>query len=176
MINEIILAVLFILAGVRVLVTLCSGAAKIGGIFAGVSSNRSSYLRNHLQTMINNNNSNSPYSDLRHHNGSHIRRSGSPLVRLVRDRKSCHHHLRCHAIKSSFGNKSMPKSRAVTHLIVAGIALNRDASIRKISNMRSALHCGTPKLQSSPLILTVNHELQLPYVNDLSHQLKTNTG
>lgn len=38
MINELILTVLFILAGVRVLVSLCSGAAKIGGIFAGVSS------------------------------------------------------------------------------------------------------------------------------------------
>lgn len=37
MVNEVILAVLFILAGVSVLVSLCAGAAKIGGIFAGVS-------------------------------------------------------------------------------------------------------------------------------------------
>lgn len=37
MVNEIILTVLFILAGVSVLISLCAGAAKIGGIFAGVS-------------------------------------------------------------------------------------------------------------------------------------------
>lgn len=37
MVNEIILTVLFILAGVSVLVSLCAGAAKIGGIFTGVS-------------------------------------------------------------------------------------------------------------------------------------------
>ena len=38
MVNEVILTVLFILAGVSVLVSLCAGAAKIGGIFTGVSS------------------------------------------------------------------------------------------------------------------------------------------
>lgn len=37
MLNEIILAVLFVLAGISVLASLCAGAAKIGGIFAGVS-------------------------------------------------------------------------------------------------------------------------------------------
>lgn len=37
MVNEVILTVLFILAGVSVLVSLCPGPAKIGGIFTGVS-------------------------------------------------------------------------------------------------------------------------------------------
>lgn len=37
MANEVILTVLFILSGVSVLVKLCAGAAKIGGIFTGVS-------------------------------------------------------------------------------------------------------------------------------------------
>lgn len=37
MVNEIIITVLFIIAGVSVLVNLCSGVAKIGGIFTGVS-------------------------------------------------------------------------------------------------------------------------------------------
>jgi len=37
MVNEVILTILFILAGVSVLISLCAGAAKIGGIFTGVS-------------------------------------------------------------------------------------------------------------------------------------------
>lgn len=43
MVNEIILCVLFILAGVSVLVSLCAGAAKIGGIFTGVSGTLTRY-------------------------------------------------------------------------------------------------------------------------------------
>lgn len=36
MLNEVILTVLFILAGVSVLMSLCGGPSKIGGIFTGV--------------------------------------------------------------------------------------------------------------------------------------------
>lgn len=36
MVNEVILCVLFVLAGVSVLMSLCAGAAKIGGIFTGI--------------------------------------------------------------------------------------------------------------------------------------------
>lgn len=63
----------------------------------------------------------------------------------------------------------MPSRHAVLQLTATGIALDRDASMRRIFNMKLILHDETPKLQSSPLILTVNHELQLPYVNDLSY-------
>lgn len=37
MVNEIILAILFLIAGISVLMNLCNGAAKVGGIVTGVS-------------------------------------------------------------------------------------------------------------------------------------------
>lgn len=46
MVNEVILTVLFILAGVSVLVSLCAGSAKIGGILAGVSIEYSLFSKN----------------------------------------------------------------------------------------------------------------------------------